>query len=57
MQRFKSPRQAQQFLSSHGQIPNLFQRRRHAFTARKHRVARGRAFQTWRDVTGMALAT
>ena len=56
MQRFKSPRQAQQFLSSHGQIHNLFQLRRHLLTANDHRAARGRAFLTWRDVTGVALA-
>src|SRR5919107_1066540 len=52
MQRFKSPRQAQQFLSSHAQIHNLFQLRRHRLTASEHRAARDRAFQTWRDVTG-----
>jgi putative transposase len=56
MQRFKSARQAQQFLASHGQIHNLFQLRRHCFTASEHRAARDRAFQTWRDVTGLALA-
>jgi putative transposase len=55
-QRFKSPRQAQQFLSSHGQIHNLFQLRRPCFTASEHRIARDRAFPTWRDVTGVALA-
>ena len=33
MQRFKSARQAQRFLSSHGQIHNLFQLRRHLLTA------------------------
>jgi putative transposase len=56
MQRFKSPRQAQQFLSGHGRIHNLFQLRRHLLTASEHRAARDRAFQTWRDVTGVALA-
>jgi putative transposase len=56
MQRFKSPRQAQQFLSSHGQIHNLFQLRRHCFTASAHRAARDRAFQAWGDVAGVAPA-
>ena len=56
MQRFKSPRHAQQFLSSHGQIHNLFQLRRHRLTAVDHRTARDRAFQTWRDVAGIARA-
>jgi len=56
MQRFKSARQAQRFLSSHGQIHNLFQLRRRCFTASEHRADRDRAFQTWRDVTGVAFA-
>ena len=56
MQRFKSARHAQRFLSSHGQIHNLFQLRRHCFTASQHRAAQDRAFQTWRDVNGIALA-
>lgn len=55
MQRFKSARHAQRFLSSHGQIHNLFQLRRHLLTATEHRAARNRAFQTWRDVAGAAL--
>jgi putative transposase len=56
MQRFKSPRQAQQFLSSHAPIHNLFQPRRHLLTASEHRATRDRAFQTWRDVAGIARA-
>jgi putative transposase len=56
MQRFKSARHAQRFLSSHGQIHNLFQLRRHLLTAPEHRAARDRAFQTWRDVTGVRRA-
>jgi putative transposase len=56
MQRFKSPRHAQQFLSRHAPIHNLFQLRRHRISAADHRAARERAFQTWREVTGTALA-
>ena len=52
MQRFKSARQAQRFLSAHGQIHNLFQLRRHLLTATDHRAARDRAFSTWRGITG-----
>ncbi len=52
MQRFKSARHAQRFLSSHGQIHNLFQLRRHLLTASEHRAARDHAFRTWRDVAG-----
>ena len=40
MQRFKSARHAQRFLSSHGQIHNLFQLARHRLTANDHRSAR-----------------
>jgi putative transposase len=57
MQRFKSARHAQRFLSSHSQIHNHFQLRRHRLTAHDHRTARDRAFQVWREVTGAALAT
>ena len=56
MQRFKSARHAQRFLSSHGQIHILFQLRRHLLTANDHRIARDRAFQTWRDVAGVTRA-
>jgi putative transposase len=56
MQRFKSARQAQRFLARHGQLHNLFQLRRHRLTASDHRVSRDRAFQTWRDVAGVARA-
>ena len=57
MQWFKSPQQAQQFLSNHAPIHNLFQLRRHRIPTAGHRAARDRAFQTWREVTGTALAT
>ena len=56
MQRFKSPRHAQRFLFSHGQIHNLFQLRRHRLSAVDHRAARDRAFQAWHDVAGIARA-
>src|SRR6478752_6924726 len=56
MQRFKSARHAQRFLSSHSQIHNHFQLRRHLLTASEHRAARDRAFQAWRDVAGVTRA-
>jgi putative transposase len=56
MQRFKSPRQAQRFLSGHAQIHDLFQLCRHLLTANDHRAAWDRAFQTWREVAGVAPA-
>ena len=53
MKRFKSPRQAQRFLSAHGQIGNLFHLRRDHVTAVEHRAARTRAFETWAEVSGV----
>ena len=55
MRRFKSVRQAQQFLAIHTQIHNHFQLRRHRLSASEYRIARDRAFATWRDATGTAL--
>src|SRR5918912_1408274 len=45
MKRFKSPRQAQSFLSAHHQINNLFHRRRDHRPAHQYRAARTQAFQ------------
>ena len=56
MKRFKSARQAQRFLSAHGQISNLFHLRRDHVTASQHRAARARAFETWADISGVAAA-
>ena len=56
MQRFKSARHAQRFLSAHGRIHNHFQLRRHRLSATDYRSARTTAFRTWREVTGVAAA-
>lgn len=56
MQRFKSARHAQRFLSTHGRIHDHFQLRRHRLPATEHRAARAAAFRTWREVTGVASA-
>ena len=56
MKRFKSPRQAQRFLSAHDQINNLFHLRRDHVSASEYRVARGRAFAVWADISGVAVA-
>ncbi len=53
MKRFKSARQAQQFLSVHDQVANLFHVSETA-TADFRRAVRGRAFATWRDVSKIA---
>ena len=54
MQRFKSARHAQRFLSTHARIHSHFQLRRHCLAAAQHRAARDAAFHTWREVTAVA---
>jgi putative transposase len=56
MQRFKSARDAQRFLSTHSRIHNHFQLRRHRLRATEYRVACSGAFSTWREVAGVAAA-
>jgi putative transposase len=51
MQRFKSPEQAQRFLSAHGMIYGHFRPRRHLMTADQYRSARDKAFRIWRQET------
>src|SRR5919108_4956529 len=54
MKRFKSPGQAQRFLSAHDQINNLFHLRRDHLPADQYRAAQTQAFQTWAEITGVA---
>ena len=56
MKRFKSPGQAQRFLSAHDPIRNLFHLRRDHVTASQHRAARTRAFEIWAEVSGTSIA-
>ena len=51
MRRFKSPGQAQRFLSAHGPINNLFRVGRHLLKAKHYRVFRDRAFALWQEMT------
>jgi putative transposase len=51
MQRFKSPRQAQRFLSSHAFIYGHFRPRRHKLAARVYRQIRSEAFSVWQQET------
>ena len=51
MQRFKSPEQAQRFLSVHALIYGHFRPRRHLMSAAQHRRARAKAFQIWQQET------
>src|SRR5918911_2567938 len=56
MQRFKSPEQAQRFLSAHAVIYGLFRPRRHLMTAVEYRNARAKAFRIWRQETCAQIA-
>ena len=56
MQRFKSPGQAQRFLSSHAMIYGHFRPRRHLMTAARYRRARAEAFRLWREETCVRMA-
>jgi putative transposase len=55
MRRFQSARQAQHFLATHSPIHNHYQLHRHRLCASESRAARDRAFDSWRDATGVAL--
>jgi putative transposase len=50
--RFKSPLQAQRFLSAHDQINTIFRPRRYKLSAASYRHARADAFGLWEDYTG-----
>src|ERR1700719_2734943 len=50
MQRFKSARTAQKFLSTHAAVYNTFNVQRHLVSAPSHRVLRATAMTTWREV-------
>jgi putative transposase len=56
MKRFKSPGQAQRFLSAHNQVNNLFHLRRDHITATQYRAARAQSFAIWAEVTGVDVA-
>ena len=54
MKRFKSPGQAQRFLSAHDGTNNLFLLRRNHVPAVQYQATRTQASQVWADVTGVA---
>src|SRR3954464_5060900 len=56
MKCFKSPRQAQQFLSAHDQINNLFHLHRDHLPAADYRAVRAQAFAIWAEITGAKAA-
>jgi putative transposase len=56
MQRFKSPEQAQPFLSCFEPIRGHFCPRRHRLSAERYRAEMAGRFRTWRQVTDLATA-
>jgi putative transposase len=54
VQRFKSARSAQKFLSTHAAVYNIFNIQRHLISAQSHRVLRAAAMTTWRQVVAAA---
>jgi putative transposase len=54
MRRFKSPAQAQRFLSVHGILGSHFRPGRHRLRAPVYRQQMAARFQTWQTVTGLA---
>ncbi|NSZ66176.1 IS6 family transposase (plasmid) [Agrobacterium tumefaciens] len=50
MMRFKSARQCQRFVSTHGQIANLFLLHRKHLSSADHRQLRSNAISTWREI-------
>jgi putative transposase len=54
MQRFKSPEQAQRFLTVFSRVCNLFRPRRHLLPAPQDRAAMQTRFQIWREVSHLA---
>ena len=51
MRRFKSPKQAQRFLSIHATVHNLFNLGRNLVSAKHYRLFRQRAFVSWEYAT------
>ena len=51
MRRFKSPQQAQRFLTVHAVVYNLFNLGRHVVSAKNYRFFRSRAFASWNCAT------
>jgi len=56
MQRFKSPGHAQRLLSAYGPIVSHFRPRRHRLSAPADRQEMRQRFQTWQEMTGLAVA-
>ena len=55
MQGFKSPGQAQRFLSAYGPIAQHFRPRRHRLSAPEYRHEMRKRYQVWGEITGVEL--
>lgn len=53
MRRFKSPGQAQRFLSAFGPIRDHFHLKQHQLTATRYRQELRQRFEDWREVVGL----
>ena len=56
MRRFKSPGQAQRFLSAFGPIRDHFHPKQHQLSAKRYREQLRQRFEDWRDVVGLKSA-
>ncbi len=56
MRRFKSPGQAQRFLSAFGPIRDHFHPKQHQLTAKRYRQELRQRFEDWREVAGLKSA-
>ena len=56
MRRFKSPGQAQRFLSAFGPIRDPFHPKQHQLSAKRYREQLRQRFEDWRDVVGLKSA-
>jgi putative transposase len=54
MQQFKSPGQAQRFLSAYGPIAQHIRLRRHLLPAPEYRQDLGKRFHTWQEITRLS---
>ena len=55
MRGFKSPGQAQRFLSAYGPMAQHFRPRRHRLSAPEYRREMRKRYQVWREITGVEL--
>ena len=53
MRRFKSPGQAQRFLSAFGPIRDHCHPKQHQLTAQRYRQQLRQRFQDWREIAGL----